>query len=112
MSEVPRIEIRLAISRDQAEDFLYRATHDPEFRARVEADPGGVLREYGVEVSDELLPHLAQLPDPEDIESLRKQLQAPGEYEPAGAARVAWFTWFMVITWFVNVPGPGGRAAD
>ena len=82
----PTIDIKMRISREQADDFLYRVAHDPEFRAQVEADPAAVLRDYGVEISGETVPHLAQLPDPEDIEALRKQLGAPGEYAEAAAA--------------------------
>jgi hypothetical protein len=108
--EGPKIDIKIQISREQAEDFLYRAAHDPEFRAKVEADPAGVLRGYGVEISPETVPHLAQLPDPEDIEALRSQIAAPGEYAEA-AARPG-VPWFMAFVWFMHLPRSGGDAAD
>jgi hypothetical protein len=109
--EGPTIDIRMQISPEQADDFLFRAAHDPEFRARVEADPAGVLREYGVEISDETAPHLAQLPGPEDIENLRKQMGAVDEYAEAGAGHPQRI-WFVLFTWFANIPKPGGDAAD
>lgn len=103
----PAIDVRMQTTREQAEDFLYRVAHDPDFRSRVEAEPAAVLQEYGVEVSDTTAPHLVQLPAPEDIDALRQRLAGPGEYAEAGSSGMAWF---IVLAWFFTVPKPGGDA--
>ncbi len=109
--ESPIIDLRMQISAEQADDFLYRATHDPDFRARVEADPAGVLGEYGIDVAPETVPHLAQLPAPEDIQSLRSQLGSGDEHAPVGSARPG-SPWFVAMIWFASIPKPGGDAAS
>jgi hypothetical protein len=62
--------INVAISRDEAFEFLKQLTEDDDLRAKVQADPGGVLADRGIEISRELLPEQARLASKEQIGEL------------------------------------------
>ena len=49
------MRLRLDMTSEQVEDFVYRLAEDDEFRSQLTADPVGVLGQYGIEVSPELL---------------------------------------------------------
>jgi putative modified peptide len=108
VSEGTPIDLRMQITREQAEEFLDRIVNDPDFRSYVEKDPVTALREYDVEISPDAVPHLAQLPAPEDIDRLRANLAAGDEYSDVGAVRG--MAWFIALSWFVSVPKPGDDA--
>jgi hypothetical protein len=62
--------IRIAISREDAYDFMKQLAEDDDLRARVEADPGAELANRGIVISPELLPAQATLASKKQIEEL------------------------------------------
>jgi hypothetical protein len=62
--------ITVAMSRDEAYDFLKELAEDDDVRARVEADPGTELANRGIVISRQLLPEQAQLASKEQIAEL------------------------------------------
>ena len=62
--------ITVAISRDEAYDFLKQLAEDDDVRARIEADPGTELANRGIAISPQLLPAQAKLASKEQIEEL------------------------------------------
>lgn len=87
----PPSEIRLNITRARARGLINRLVHEPNFRARFEADTLAVLSEHGIEVSPESLPYQVRLPEPAAIEEFLSLLEtriAPEPATPFGAAVV------------------------
>lgn len=62
--------ITVAISRDEAYDFLKQLAEDDDVRARIEADPGTELANRGIVISPQLLPEQAKLASKGQIEEL------------------------------------------
>jgi hypothetical protein len=62
--------ITVAISRDEAYDFLKQLAEDDDVRARIEADPGTELANRGIVISPELLPKRARLASKEQMAEL------------------------------------------
>jgi len=60
-------ELRVNITPERARDLIARLIEDADFRQRVEADPGAILFEYGIEITPEALPERVRLPEPEAI---------------------------------------------
>ena len=60
-------ELRVNITPERARDLIARLIEDADFRRRVEADPGAILFEYGIEITPEALPERVRLPEPEAI---------------------------------------------
>lgn len=75
MDEARPIEIRISISPDQCLEFLHRLAHDDDFRAGFVKDAGGVLREYGIEVSPEGIPDPVELPPKEEFEEFLEEVE-------------------------------------
>lgn len=67
--------LRIDTGRDQAVEFVRRLADDDEFRARLEKDPKGVLWDYGVEVSPELIPATVELPPKADVRRMLDRSQ-------------------------------------
>jgi hypothetical protein len=62
--------ITVAISRDEAYDFLRELAEDDDLRARLEADPGSELANRGIVIPPQLLPAQARLASKAQIEDL------------------------------------------
>jgi len=62
--------ITVAISRDEAYDFLKQLAEDDNVRARIESDPGTELANRGIAIAPQLLPAQAKLASKEQIEEL------------------------------------------
>jgi hypothetical protein len=75
MDDAPPIEIRISMSPEQGLDFLQRLARDDEFRARLEEDAGALLREYGIDVSPEGVPHEVEAPDKEEVEEVLREIE-------------------------------------
>lgn len=63
----PPYEVRVSLTRQEAHDLIIRLADDSELRARFEADPYTMLREYGIDASPGTLPDQVTLPDPDAI---------------------------------------------
>ena len=88
--EFDEITITLRISEDQAHDLLQRLAKDDDFRRQLEADPAGVLADFGIEISPpDAIPPTAQLASKEEIAVLLTAMAE--DDDPFG--RVAHGTW-------------------
>jgi hypothetical protein len=75
MEDARPIEIRINISPAQCRDFLQRLARDDDFRGRFVKDAGGVLREYGIEVSPEGIPDPVELPPKDEFEKFLEEVE-------------------------------------
>ena len=75
MKDTDPLEIRISMSPEQSLEFLMRLAHDDEFRARLEEDAGGLLREYGIEVPPEAVPATVEAPPKDDVEKTLRDLE-------------------------------------
>lgn len=62
--------ITVAISREEAYDFLKQLAEDDDVRARIEADPGSELANRGIVISPQLIPERAKLASKDQIAEL------------------------------------------
>lgn len=65
--------LRIDTTGDRALEFVTRLAQDDDFRARLESDPRSVLWDYGIEVSDELIPAEVVLPSKDDVQAVIDQ---------------------------------------
>jgi hypothetical protein len=75
MKDTGPMEIRISISPEQTLEFLERLAYDDEFRARLEEDAGGLLREYGIEVPPEAVPATVEAPPKDDVERALRDVE-------------------------------------
>jgi hypothetical protein len=74
--EEPRqIEIRMSIAPEQSLEFLRLLARDDDFRDRLVEDPGGLLREYGIEVPPEGIPDQVEAPPKDEVEKVLRKLE-------------------------------------
>ena len=75
MKDTDPLEIRISMSPVQTLEFLQRLAYDDEFRARLEEDAGGLLREYGIEVPPEGVPATVEAPPKGDVEKTLRDVE-------------------------------------
>jgi hypothetical protein len=75
MKEAHPIEIRISISPEQCLEFLQKLARDDEFRAHFEKDAGGLLREYGIDVSPEGIPERVEAPPKDEVETALREVE-------------------------------------
>ena len=75
MGESHPIEIRISMSPEQSLEFLQRLAYDDDFRARLEEDAGGLLREYGIDVPPEGVPATVEAPSKDDVEKTLRDIE-------------------------------------
>jgi hypothetical protein len=91
--------LRIDTTRDRAVEFVTRLGEDDDFRAQLQKDPRRVLFDYGVELSDELIPETIELPAKEDVQRvLTDDTKAYGVLQPGPAS------FFPVFVCFYSFP--------
>ena len=75
MEQMGPVEIRISITPEQSLDFLQRLADDDDFRARLEEDAGGLLREYGIYVPPEAVPERVEAPPKEEVEQTLREVE-------------------------------------
>jgi hypothetical protein len=63
--------ITIILNPAEADEFLRRLGEDESYRDRVRRDPSGALGEYGITVSEDLMPTLLSLPPKHVVQRLR-----------------------------------------
>jgi hypothetical protein len=95
--------IDVKISRERAREFLARLATDPDFKAQVEADPNGALRELNITFDPELFPEgSVKLPPNKEIEHI---LYAGDSVWPESASPFGW----LIVFVFGAMPVTEGR---
>jgi|SRR3954471_3715907 len=105
--------VTLRMTREQAEKFFRGIAEDDDFRKRLEANPGEVLAESGIEISPpEAIPHAVTLPTKDEVRQLLGRLAA-GEPPFGRVPQESWkYALFAVLWSFPALPyiapsGPG-----
>jgi hypothetical protein len=91
--------VRIDTTSDRALEFVNGLAFDDEFRLRLTEDPQSVLFDYGVEVSDELIPGEVSLPSKEAVQQALEQGAQGSGVLPVGPE-----SFFPVFICFFSFP--------
>jgi len=100
-------QITVSATREEAYDFVQRLARDDDFRARLEADPRGILAERGIEFTlPEGDPELENvvLPPKEEVERLLEELGEPDESGMVNREALGRGCYVMLFKWGFAMP--------
>jgi hypothetical protein len=98
-------EVRLAISREKARQFLQDFVNDEEFRERLQREPRTVLFESRIDLTPESLPEEVTLPSPEAVSQLLELAEAMTEESASPFGFIVLFVVFGAMP-IVTTPRP------
>lgn len=96
--------IQISITPSQADELLSKLAEDDEFRQQLEADPQGVLAQYGIVVSEEALEGETLLPSKEEVQEALSQMSATELHPEVGQAPI--FRRFVTLMIFARFREP------
>jgi putative modified peptide len=80
--------IQISVTPSQADELLNKLAEDDDFRQQLEADPQGVLAQYGIVVPEEALQGETLLPPKEEVREALSQMAAPELHPEVGQAAI------------------------
>jgi putative modified peptide len=69
------IHIGVALSQYEAQDLLRRLGEDDEFRERLQREPREAFADYGIKLSENILPEVVNLPSKEESQRVLESIQ-------------------------------------
>lgn len=96
--------IQISITPSQADELLSKLAEDDEFRQQLEADPQGVLAQYGIVVPEEALEGETLLPSKEEVQEALSQMSATELHPEVGQAPI--FRRFVTLMIFARFREP------
>ena len=88
------VRIDVALSQYQAQDLLRRVAEDDEFRERLQQQPRDALADYGINVSENVLPEVVKLPSKDESERVLDSVRGQDPLFTGRAMFTALSIWF------------------